>query len=301
MSIQYSLLDVFADAPFQGTQIPVVILEQSIPESFQISIASEFKQTETVFIDKSNPDNPVSVYNARERVPLGAHTTLAASYSAFELGMSQMNGSTASYDFRERDQLIHSFVDVKDGKAGSIQFSLSFNATIDSYVPEVSRIAEALNLEEKHISFSKYKPLMVSVDHPVLIVPVTRPEHVLAASLNEPQWNELLYEIYARDILLFAPGSISGASNFHGRLINPELARGEYPPIGNVMPEFIGYLSAQADLAYGTHTFTIDRGSQNTRKSILHAEFDKRPDKATQCRIGGGVIKMGEGMLHLDA
>ncbi len=297
MSLHYSLLDVFAEAPFQGTQIPVVVLDQDVPESTRISIASEFKQTETVFIDKANTDVPVTVYNAKERIAFGAHTTLAASYSAFELGMTKMDGATASIDLKDDGQIIHSYIDVVDGHAGSIQFSRTFNVTTDSYVPEVSRIAKALNIDEKHLSYSKYKPLVVSVDNPVLIVPATRPEHVLAAELDNHQWNELLYEVYAKDILLFAPGTISGLSDFHGRLINPDVARNDYPPIGNVIPEFIGYLAAQDNITDGTHTFTIDRGSHNSRKSILHTEFDKRPGKAIQCRIGGGVVKMGEGSL----
>jgi len=33
------------------------------------------------------------------------------------------------------------------------------------------------------------------------------------------------------------------------------------------------------------------------RKSILHAEFDKKPGKEVKCRIGGNVIKMGVGEL----
>ena len=63
------------------------------------------------------------------------------------------------------------------------------------------------------------------------------------------------------------------------------------------MPEFIAYLAEQGETAPGTHTLSVDRGSHETRKSILHAEFDKRPGKEVRCRIGGNVIKMGTGSL----
>ena len=137
------------------------------------------------------------------------------------------------------------------------------------------------------------------MDHPVLIVPFTKPEHILSAQLNIDEWSYLLSETYATEILLFSPGSISGKSDFHGRLINPDIARDDFPPIGKVIPEFIAYLVLQSSTAFGTHTFTIDRGTPTTRTSILHAEFDKKKNKETQCRIGGQVIKVGNGSLNI--
>ncbi|WP_290538819.1 hypothetical protein [Alcanivorax sp.] len=68
--------------------------------------------------------------------------------------------------------------------------------TIDRYTPEIPRLAAALNIDEKHISFSKYKPMVVSVDTPTLIIPVTKPEHVLAASLNAERWADLFGGVY---------------------------------------------------------------------------------------------------------
>jgi len=41
----------------------------------------------------------------------------------------------------------------------------------------------------------------------------------------------------------------------------------------------------------------VDCNLPATCKSILHAEFDKKPGKEVKCRIGGNVIKMGVGEL----
>ncbi|WP_197023825.1 PhzF family phenazine biosynthesis protein [Microbulbifer sp. HZ11] len=297
MAIEYVLLDVFADAPFQGTQIPVVNLaEQQLDEQAKKAIASEFQQTETVFIE---PDAsvPASVYNSHGQQRFGAHTILAASFMAFELGLSKSEGSFASFLLKQESGLIESFIDDKDGVPGNIQFARELSPTVDRYTPDAGRLAAALNTEEKHITFSKYKPLVVSVDTPTLIVPFTRPEHVLAASLNHDHWGALLGEMYTSELFLFAPGSITGGTEFHGRLLNPNLAKDVFPPIGNVMPEFIAYLAEQQETAAGTHTFSVDRGSVDTRKSVLHVEFDKKTGKEVRCRIGGNVIKMGEGQL----
>lgn len=299
MSISYYLLDVFADAPFQGTQIPVVVLENNLLEDTKISIAGEFRQTETVFIDKTDTENPISVYNEKEKTTFGAHTTLAAACMASELGLAKNEGRFLSLNIVDGEQNINTFVDNEGKSKGSIKFSRGFTPVLDIYTPLISSIASALHVNEKHINYSKFRPMMASVDHPVLIVPLTRTEHVLSARLQTDAWSELLAEVHASEIFLFAPGSISGLTDFHGRLINPTISSEEFPPIGKVMPEFIGYLSSQENIEQGTHTFSIDRGSLNTRKSVLHAEFDKKRGKDIQCRIGGHVIKIGEGSLNI--
>ena len=298
MALDYALLDVFAGAPFQGTQIPVVTLgSEPIDARGRAAIASEFQQTETVFIEPGNSRSPVSVFNGRGPQLFGAHTILAASYVAHEMGLTKDEGSFASFLLKQNDQLIESFVDKGEAGPGAIQFARELDPAIDHYTPEIGKLAAALNTDEKHIAFSKYKPMVVSVDKPTLIVPFTKPEHVLAASLNTGYWAALSGHVYTTELLLFAPGTITGESDFHGRILNPDLPRDVYPPIGNVMPEFIAYLAAQKDTADGTHTFSIDRGSPDTRKSLLRAEFDKHAGRALRCRIGGKVVKMGVGSL----
>lgn len=298
MALNYSLLDVFADAPFQGTQIPVVLLDDGeFSDQARTAIAGEFQQTETVFIDTTGNTARASVYNSNGPCLFGAHTILAASFVAYEKGLVKDQGSYATFTLTQQQQAIESFIDKTIDGPGAIQFSRILTPTIDRYTPEIPRLAAALNTDERHISFSKYKPMVISVDSPTLIIPFTRPEHVLAASFNPERWADLFGSVYTSQLLLFAPGSITGSSQFHGRLLGPDSGRNVFPPIGNVMPEFIAYLAEQPDAADGTHTFSIDRGSLSTRKSILHAEFDKRPGREVRCRIGGHVIKMGTGSL----
>ncbi len=297
MTIQYFLLDVFADLPFQGTQVPVVVPDRALSSQEKLLIAGEFRQSETVFLEKSNTANPFSVCNDRKPTIFGAHTILAAAYIAHESGLTQDQGAYASFDIVQNSQSIKVFVDKTPDGIGSIQFARTITPSIDRFTPSLSRIAAALNTEEKHISYSKYRPMVVSVDNPTLIIPFTRAEHVQAARLNPESWAELMAETYASDLFLFAPKSHKDIEDFHGRLINPSVASNVFPPIGNVMPEFIAFLAEQKETAEGTHTFSIDRGSEQTRRSVLRAEFDKRTGKLTQCRIGGRVVKMGVGNL----
>lgn len=297
MAIQYFLLDVFADVPFQGTQVPVVVTERELSDADKQLIASEFKESETVFLETAKKDAQASVYTNSKHTNFGAHTLLGAAYIAHELGMTQDQGTYTVFDIPQNNQVIKVFIDKAPTGVGAIQFARTLEPTFDRFTPSLGRIARALNTEEKHISFSKYRPMVVSVDTPTLIIPFTRSEHVRAARLNIELWQDLMSETYAADIFLFAPKSQGESENFHGRIMNPNVAHNVYPPIGNVMPEFIAYLAEQNETADGTHTFSIDRGSEHSRRSVLRVEFDKRPRKSIQCRIGGRVIKMGVGNL----
>ncbi|RLT93969.1 PhzF family phenazine biosynthesis protein [Ketobacter sp.] len=295
MNIHYRLYDVFAETPFAGTQIAVVTADATLDEPLKMQIASEFGYAETVFYDPTRGDKPFSVYNEQGKTTFGAHTTLAAAQRAFELGLGQPAQGYATYTLRDGDQSVDTYQDSNSADDRLTLYARHFDFTTDRFVPELSRIAEALNIDVKHLAYSRYKPRLVSVDSPVLVVPVTRPEHILGARLNTGLWSTLLAEIYAHAMLLVAPGSMDGGADFHGRLITPKQEAAACPPIGSVIPEFIAYLCCQENTASGTHIASIERGGHNSRRSLIQVEFDFRGGNQAKCRVGGKVILMAEG------
>lgn len=295
MNLPFRVYDVFAESPFAGTQIPVVIAKPDMDDALKLLIASEFSHSDTVFYDPSNEKSPFSVYNEKGKTKFGAHTTLAAAKAAHDFHISRITKNFFEYQLVDGELCVDTFVDDDPQGAAMTLFSRAFRFTTDQYVPELSRIAEALAIDVKHLFYARYKPRMVSVDTPVLVVPVTRPEHVIAARVDAERWSSLLAEVYASYILLIAPGSISGRADFHGRLIHPEFKADAYPPIGSIIPEFIAYLCSCEDTPQGTNTVSIDRGGLSSRQSLIYAEFDYNGGNKTKCRIGGKVILMSEG------
>lgn len=301
MNITYLIYDVFADAPFAGTQIAVVSADAPLDEQLKTQIAAEFGYPETVFVDQANSESPFTVYNKQGKTSFGAHTTLAAAQKAFELGLGNQAKHYSEYKLMDSGLSVDTFVDNASPEADRLTlFARHFDFTTDRFVPELAAIADALRLDVKHLSYSRYKPKLVSVDTPVLVVPLTRPEHVVSARLDPNQWASLLSEVYATSILLIAPGSIGGRSDFHGRLIAPTFESSACPPIGSVIPEFIAYLCCCDSTAPGTHTTSIDRGSHDGRQSLIHLEFDYRGGNQAKCRIGGKVILMAEGKFLIS-
>lgn len=297
MIVTFRVYDVFAESPFAGTQIAVVNSEEPIDEILKLKIVAEFNHSETVFVDRTNIESPFTVYNDKGKTSFAAHTILAAAKAAHDLGLSQSVDGYAQFDLLGSDKTINTFIDSAPAENGKVLFARSFESIIDRYVPESISIANALSMDVKHLTYSRYIPRLVHVDSSVLVVPVTKPEFVASAQLDVTQWRTLLSETYASYILLFAPGSITGRADFHGRLIHPSFKPGEYPPIGSVVAEFIAYLCSCDETSLGTHSVTIDRGGVDSRQSLIHTEFDNVTGNETQCRIGGNVIMMSEGQF----
>lgn len=298
MTISYRLYDVFADEPFAGTPIAVVMADVPLDDALKTRITAELGCSETVFVDPSNPASPFAVYNGQGKTSFGAHTTLAAAARAFELGYGKQAEGYSEYLLQDGGLSVNTFRDASGHGAGGLTlFARHFDFTTDRFVPELSDIARALNTEVKHLAYSRYKPRLVAVDTPVLVVPMTRPDHVVAARLDTGQWAPLLSEIYATAILLVAPGSVGGRAHFHGRLVTPHYEAAACPPIGSVIPEFIAYLCCCEGTAIGTHTTSIDRGHPAARQSLIHIEFDYRGGQQAKCRIGGNVVLMAEGQF----
>lgn len=295
MNLPFRVYDVFAESPFAGTQIPVVVAAPGMEEALKIKIASEFSHSDTVFFDQSATNSPFSVYNEKGKTSFGAHTTLAAAKAAHDFNISKITRNYFEYRLVDGDLQVDTFVDDDPQDAAMTLYSRTFQFTTDQFVPELSRIAEALNIDVKHLFYARYKPRMVSVDTPVLVVPMTRPEHVVAARIDSELWSSLLADVYASYILLVAPGSITGQADFHGRLIHPTFKVDTYPPIGSIIPEFIAYLCSCEDTPQGTNSVAIDRGGLDSRQSLIYAEFDHTGGNKTKCRIGGKVILMSEG------
>ncbi|MBF8270315.1 MAG: PhzF family phenazine biosynthesis protein [Gammaproteobacteria bacterium] len=88
-------------------------------------------------------------------------------------------------------------------------------------------------------------------------------------------------------------------SNFHARLVGPNIGMHEDPPIGSAMAAFTGYLCAHEHIKQGTHTFVIDRGNVTTRRSVLNIEMDHKGEEELTIRVGGPAVMVSAGSMDL--
>ena len=84
--LRYKLVDVFADAPFQGNQLAVFLDTGEMNASDMQKIARELNLSETTFVmnskeDANSPDGiRTRIFTVEEELPFAGHPTLGTSY-----------------------------------------------------------------------------------------------------------------------------------------------------------------------------------------------------------------------------
>jgi trans-2,3-dihydro-3-hydroxyanthranilate isomerase len=73
----------------------------------------------------------------------------------------------------------------------------------------------------------------------------------------------------------------------------------EDPPVGNAMPAFASYLCSFDFMKKGTYTFTVDRGDENNRRSVLNLEMDHKGEYTLTIRVGGAAVMVAEGVMTI--
>jgi len=73
----------------------------------------------------------------------------------------------------------------------------------------------------------------------------------------------------------------------------------EDPPVGSAMPAFASYLCSFEFMQKGTYTFTVDRGDEYNRRSVLNLEMDHKGGNTLTIRVGGAAVMVAEGVMTI--
>ena len=302
MLYKYYITDVFTTRMFDGAQIAVFPHADGLDARQMQLIAREMNLSETAFVFSPNGSNTwrVRVFSPHAEINFAGHPVIATAYTLAETGTVKLNGKYTDIVLEENIGPIDVTITHDGGTTKLVQFTMKSQPSIDRFVPQEDQLAEILSLQEKDIEKIKYHTLLVSCDQPYLIVPLRSYQRVRDAKFNFSAWSQSSApSSLAREMLLFSAQSDAPSSNFHGRLVGPEIGFNEDPPIGSAMPAFTGYLCAHEHIKKGTHTFVIDRGTSQTRKSVLTVEMDKNENKENVIRVGGPAVMVSEGSITL--
>lgn len=299
MSHTYYTLNVFTDTPFQGAQIAVFPEAENIEEALLPKIAQELNLSMTVFIHPADKDAfKIRAFSPRQEVEFAAPPILAAGHILAETGKVKLEAKHTPIVFQQNDQNITANITKTDDETYPVQFTLQSNPIIDRYTPSKQELAAILSLDEKDIDNSEYKTLLVSCGMPYLIIPVKSQEAVRKARFDAKEWGQSSApSSAAQEILVFSTKTDSNDTNFHARILGPTIGLHEDPPIASSMPSFTGYLASHEHMRDGTYTFAIDRGTKETRRSLLHIEMDKRKGRALTLRVEGQSVLISKNTL----
>ncbi len=303
MKQTYYTADVFTDQLFQGAQIAVFPSADDFSDAQMALIAAELNLSETVFVthSKNNTDFRLRIFNPKGEINFAGHPILATARALLEAGKITLEEGQAALRFQQNTGDISVNVTQRDNRPLFVQFTLAANPVIDYYTPTDAELAHLLCVEERDIDKHTFHTRLASVDLPYLIVPLTSQQAVRKARFSLEAWSQSSAPaMAAQEIFIFSAKTDNQDTNFHGRLMGTGIAPDEDPPIGSALPCFAGYLGDHDHIREGTYTFTIDRGTLETRRSVLNIEMDFHADKPATLRVGGEVVLASENTLFMD-
>lgn len=300
MKYQYFTVDVFTDTPFLGVPLPVFPNASGLSELQMQQIAGELCTSSTVFVFPGICDRSrdIRVFSPRNEEELTIHTAQAASFVLAESGAISSGEEYTQIQLNSKKQSVATYVSRSEGRPTNIQQSYETHGAIDHFTPTVKELAAMLSLNPADIGFDNFRPLIVSCGAPVLIVPIKSYTVIREAVFNLSNWsNSSAPSALAQEILLFSNNTDDNPADFHARLLGPTISFNEDPPIGGVLASFSNYICAHEHIQEGTHTFAVQRGANEQRRSLLHVEMDNRKTQDLTIRVGGSAVLMSESTL----
>ncbi|RLA46344.1 MAG: PhzF family phenazine biosynthesis protein, partial [Gammaproteobacteria bacterium] len=277
MQYTYYTADVFTNVVFQGAQIAVLPQANDLSDERMALIAAEINLSETVFVTGSDRAGHfrLRIFTPRGEIDFAGHPILATARALIEAGMIDVSANSQALTFSQNTGDISVDVARPQDKPVFVQFSLRASPVVDRYTPTNAELAQLLSIQEKDIDSRTFHSRLVSVDLPYLIVPLTSQQAVRKARFSLDAWSQSSAPaMAAQEIFIFSGRTSNPDTDFHGRLLGPNIGAHEDPPIGSAMPCFAGYLGDHEHIREGTYTFAIDRGTPETRRSLLNIEVD---------------------------
>lgn len=301
--LAYYLADAFTDEPFKGTQVGVFPEAESLSASQMQLVAKELNLPHCIFLQPTGAHDPtLPAYQARCFTPhgevgLAAQALVALGFVLVHLGMVPPGQEELLLAIGQGTVPLRFLYE--DGRLRLVSVALVTMPIVDAFTPPLEELAAILSLKTGAIETKRFLPKVASCGRPFLIIPLKHRDLVRTARFDFKAWSESAAPMTAaQEILLFSPRAQTPEADFHARLVGPNIGPKEDPPVGEAMPAFCAYLCAHP-LRLGTYAFTVERGTEASRRSLLYLEMDHRATDRLHLRLGGKAWLSAAGRVFL--
>lgn len=303
MKYRYYLADVFTKTIFNGAQIAVFPNAEGLSPNQMQLIARELNLTETVFVfhpDKKITTRVMRIFSPQNEINFAGHPIIATAFVLGHSGELTLTQSVTPIIFQQNTGAVEINISAENGQPTFVQFTRKVSASIDRFTPPDDELASFLSLQISELDHKKYAPRLVFSDMAYLIIPVWKYESVRNAKFNYVAWNQSSApQTSAQEVLLFSPKTPFSDADFNVRLFGSRIGIHDDPPVGSAMPAFASYLCSFEFMQKGTYTFSVDRGDEKTRRSVLNLEMDHKGEDLLTIRVGGNAVMVAEGTMYI--
>lgn len=285
MRVPFVMVDVFAEAPFEGNRLCVVPETPAELTSEQMAmLALEINFAETTFVTATRPDGyDVRIFTPDAEIPFAGHPTLG---TAFVLASTGRTGTDLVQVSAAGEVPVR--VDPEVGSASMRQLPPVFGPE----ATDRAAIAAAATLDGDDL-VPGVPCVAVSTGLAHVMVPV-RDEATLRRAVRDDGIAAVCDALAAESLYLFA---VRGPGDVMARMFDRGVAIGEDPATGSAAGPLGAYLSVHG-LAGMPGSVTVAQGEMVRRPSFLHVTVAPSAD-TWAIDVAGGVRRVGEGAFEL--
>jgi trans-2,3-dihydro-3-hydroxyanthranilate isomerase len=285
MDVAFQLLDVFADAPFEGNQLCVVLdPPEGLDTDAMLTLAREIGFSETTFVTAIRPDGyDVRIFTPDSELAFAGHPTLG---TAFALAVDGRGGSSVVQTSAAGD------VPVEIDVAGNVATMRQLPPVFGPEVGDREAVANAAGLVASDlVAGLPVRTGSTGMAH--LMVPVRDEATLRRAHRNDAGCAEICASTDAESLYLF---TVRGDGDVMARMFDRWTSIGEDPATGSAAGPLAAYLAVHL-LAGMPGSVMVAQGELVDRPSFLRAEAEPDGD-SWSIRVGGGVRIVGDGTFR---
>jgi trans-2,3-dihydro-3-hydroxyanthranilate isomerase len=299
-SYEFAQVDVFTDRVFGGNPLAVFPEATGLSGVEMQAIAQEMNLAETTFVlspSRADCVARVRIFTPARELPFAGHPTLGTAYVLAGRGRLPAGGSAALEEGvgpvpvrLEGDPVGPSFIWMRHPAA-----------TFGPPLEERGAVAAALGLAEPDLLAGA--PIMVgSTGVSFLYVPLRDRAAVDRAAADAPALRRVCADPAVVVVFLFAPEPEADppAGRVYARMFAPEAGIVEDPATGSASGPLGAYLVRHGLVASADEVRIVsEQGTRMGRQSFLHVRVRRRGERGEEIEVGGGVVPVLEGVLHL--
>ncbi|KJC62381.1 PhzF family phenazine biosynthesis protein [Bradyrhizobium sp. LTSPM299] len=301
MQRRYITVDVFTDRAFGGNPLGVVLDAGGLSTAQMQAIATEFNYSETTFVlppqDSAN-DAQVRIFTVRSEIPFAGHPNVG---TGFVLA-TQAAKAPARLRFEEKAGLVPVEILSDQGNVSGAELTAP-QALQRMNEVSAAEAAALLSLSVSDVKTDRHAPQVVSVGLPFLVVEIASREAVRRAKPDAAAFAEALPRI-GRDVIYFYTRDVPANEqplDLQARMFHPGASGISEDPATGSATAACAALLADIDAARdGELRLRIGQGVDMGRPSLLLTRVRKQSGAITSVHVGGGCVKMMEGMLNVS-
>lgn len=291
--IPYLWLDVFADRPFAGNQLCVILDGSALTDDEMQAMARETNLSETTFV--LPPARSGATYRCRIFTPGGelafaGHPTLG---TAAALALA---GRVAGAHLVQETRYGLTPVELmyQDGQLDHAVMEAPPTSVVQEVAPEL--VARVLRIGADQIGPRGLRPAVIASGVKHLIIPVASPEVLSGISPDSAALTDLSREL---GVIGAYPFAVLGQGEVHARarLFAPLYGIAEDPATGSAAAPLGAYLHRFGLMPSGSAAFWYEQGVEMGRPSRLWVEV---LEDGARLRVGGKVRLVARGDFLLD-